>query len=370
MDWNRPGKLLRPNPDWEEDLFLTCVVGPVERARLKAYVEDVKQKKPRKPCYCQDGSPGVAPLMTLNNGRTIPSLGLGTFIGYDYQGVPLPITTYDTRRAVETAIDAGYRLFDTAYKYKNEDQVGQAIKNKIAEGVIRRSDVFVITKLSNNCHGEDAVIPALRRSLQLLELDYVDLYLIHWPVGLRKDGSYDETDYLDTWKGMIEARARGLTKSIGVSNFNQHQIDRIISLSKMKPAAVQIEVNLNIQQHSLIAFCHSHDIAVIAYTPFGSLFHRRAAYGAPPPRTDTPVLRRIADKHHKTVPQIVLRYLVELGVIPIPKSVTPKNIEMNIEVFDFKLTREEKDVLRDFERNYRTRNIKFWKDSPHYPFEK
>ncbi|PZC73639.1 hypothetical protein B5X24_HaOG209013 [Helicoverpa armigera] len=169
---------------------------------------------------------------------------------------------------------------------------------------------------------------------------------------------------------MVEAKTLGLAKSIGVSNFNQQQIDRILEHGLEKPTVLQVEINLNLQQPELLAYCARQDIRVMGYTPFGSLFYSKAQPGAPPPRVDDPALVEIAKRHNKTVPQIALRYLVELGVIPIPKSLTKSRIEQNHQVFDFQLTEQEKETLKAFDRNYRTIPQLKWLDHPYYPFEK
>uniref|UniRef100_A0A2A4JAY8 NADP-dependent oxidoreductase domain-containing protein n=1 Tax=Heliothis virescens TaxID=7102 RepID=A0A2A4JAY8_HELVI len=262
----------------------------------------------------------------------MPALALGTWLGNNTKP-----GASEVEQAVSWAIDAGYRHVDTAFAYRIEDQVGRAIARKIAEGV-KREDLFITTKLWNSEHAREAVVPALRQSLSNLRLQYVDLYLIHWPVGQFLNQTYDYTDYLDTWRGMMDAKSLGLARSIGVSNFNQQQIDRILEHGLEKPTVLQVEINLNLQQPDLLAYCARQDIRVMGYTPFGSLFYSKAQPGAPPPRVDDPALVEIASNHNKTVPQIALRYLVELGVIPIPKSLTKSRIEQNHLVFDFQLT--------------------------------
>nr|XP_021196069.2 aldo-keto reductase AKR2E4 isoform X1 [Helicoverpa armigera] len=369
-DYNRTKQILRPNPDWEEDLVQTVVITPEMEARIKSYNQVRGKKKPKPDCCCQEAvsKPGVAPLIELNDGHTIPSLGLGTWLGFTKEGTTAPVTDDSVQKAVELAIDVGYRHIDTAAIYSTEEQVGAAIKKKIAEGVVAREDLFITSKLWNDRHAPEAVVPALRESLARLQLDYLDLYLIHWPVGQFENGTFDATDYAETWKGMIDAKNRGLVKSIGVSNFNITQLQRLLSMTPVKPAVLQVEVNFNLQQSQLIEFCKMQNIAVVGYTPFGSLFHSKAAPDAPPPRTDEQALLRIADKYHKSVAQVALRYLIELGVIPIPKSVTPKRIRDNIEVFDFQLKRQEREVMKTYDRNYRTIAVTMWKESPYYPF--
>ncbi|KAL0809883.1 hypothetical protein ABMA28_011362 [Loxostege sticticalis] len=315
-------------------------------------------------------SSGVAPKIKLNDGREIPALGIGTWLGFTKDGGRVEAKSNDVENAVSWAIDAGYRHIDTARIYNTEDQVGRAVNKKIADGVVKREDLFITTKLWNDRHAKDAVVPALRESLKTLNLDYVDLYLIHWPVAEFSNHTLDNTDYVETWQGMVEAKNLGLAKSIGVSNFNKVQIDRLLALTKVSPSVLQVEINLNLQQPDLLAYCKQKNIAVTGYTPFGSLFHSKARDDAPPPRVDDPALVAMAAKYNKTVPQLALRYEVELGVIPIPKSTTKERIEQNIDVFDFSLTEEEKSKLRSYDTGYRVIPVKHWANSPYYPFEK
>ncbi|CAG4949229.1 unnamed protein product [Parnassius apollo] len=312
---------------------------------------------------------GTVPTFKLNDGRDMPGFGLGTSLGLKKDN-NRDLKKNEIENAVKWAIDAGYKHIDTAFVYDTEDKVGSAINKKVAEGVVKREDLFVTTKLWNDAHARDAVVPTLRKSLENLNLDYVDLYLIHWPIAQYRNGTFYDVDYLETWEGMIEAKKLGLAKSIGVSNFNQQMLERLISKSSVKPAVLQVEINLNVQQPELREYCRQQNIVVTAYTPFGSIFPNKARSDAPPPRVDDPTLVQIANKYNKTVPQIVLRYLVELNVIPIPKTVTKSRVEQNIDIFDFELTREEKDLFRGYDKNYRTIDYKAAIDSPYYPFEK
>ncbi|XP_028177949.1 aldo-keto reductase AKR2E4-like [Ostrinia furnacalis] len=309
-----------------------------------------------------------APKLKLRDGREIPSLALGTWLGNNTQGRIEPHST-EVEDAVSAAIDLGYRHIDTAYAYKVEDQVGRAVNKKIAAGV-KREELFITTKLWNDRHAREAVVPALRESLDQLKLDYVDLYLIHWPVGQFGNQSYDYTDYVDTWRGMLEAKALGLARSVGVSNFNQQQIDRLAAAGLELPAVLQVEINLNLQQPSLLAYCRDHHIVVMGYTPFGSLFPSKAREDAPPPRVDDPALVGMGEKYNKTVTQIIVRYLLDLGIIPIPKALKPAHIAQNFAVFDFSLSQEDRDWLKTYDKGYRTIPQLKWLDHPYYPFEK
>ncbi|XP_053621496.1 aldo-keto reductase AKR2E4-like [Plodia interpunctella] len=306
----------------------------------------------------------TVPKLKLLDGHEIPAFALGTWLGNNTKPAG-----HEVEDAVSWAIDAGYRHIDTAFAYRIEDQVGRAVAKKVTEGV-RREDLFITTKLWNENHARDQVVPALRESLKNLNLSYVDLYLIHWPVGQFSNRTFDYTDYVETWRGMIEAKQLGLARSIGVSNFNQRQIDRLLEQGLQAPAVLQVEINLNLQQPSLLSYCKEKGIVLMGYTPFGSLFPSKARADAPPPRVDDPKLLDIANKYNKTVPQITLRYLVELGIIPIPKSLTKTRIEQNIAVFDFSLAQDERDLLRSYDKGYRTIPQLKWLDHPYYPFEK
>ncbi|XP_045457612.1 aldo-keto reductase AKR2E4-like [Melitaea cinxia] len=310
---------------------------------------------------CDEFDGGKAPRIVLNDGNKIPAMGLGTFLGFDEHGVK-KVGERESELPATWALNSGYRLFDTAPIYRNEDQIGLAVRNS----GIPRDKVFIVTKLDT--HEQRTVIPALKRSLKRLNMSYVDLFLIHFPIAFKPDSDeYDVVDYLDTWKGMEEAKRLGLTKSIGVCNFNMSQLVRLMANSEIKPAVLQVELNLNLAQNQLLNFARNHNITVMAYKPFGSLFSSSSE--APPPRTNDPILESLGKKYGKTAPQITIRYLIQRGVIPIPKSVHKERIEKNIDVFDFELTSDEMDTLDKFNKNYRTVWPSFWQDHPYYPFE-
>ncbi|XP_050359246.1 aldo-keto reductase AKR2E4-like [Nymphalis io] len=313
---------------------------------------------------------GVAPKIKLNDGNSMPAFGLGTWLGFDGKGGVHKVTSDSVEKAVEAAIDIGYRHIDTAYIYFTEEQVGKAVNKKIKNGDVKREDVFITTKLWNDKHARQDVVPSLRESLAKLNLEYVDLYLVHWPISTYSNNTVNEIDYVETWQGMVEAKKLGLARSIGVCNFNVQQLERLINSSDVAPAVLQVEVNLNLQQEQLRQFSRDHGIAVMGYTPFGSLFPSKATSNSPPPRVDDPELVKLANRHGKTVPQIVLRYLFELGVVPIPKTVKKERLMENVDIFDFELQAEDKDLLKSFDRNYRTIDLRsFWATSKFYPFE-
>ncbi|CAH4031958.1 aldo-keto reductase AKR2E4-like [Pieris brassicae] len=310
-------------------------------------------------CFILYAHGAVIPKYKINDGFSIPAIALGTWLGNNTKP-----SADDVEQAVTWAIESGYTHVDTAWIYNVEQQVGRALKK------FKREDVFITTKLWNDKHARSSVIPALRQSLDNLQTTYVDLYLIHWPVGQFQNGSYDSTDYLETWRGLIDAKNAGLTRSIGVSNFNQQMIDRILENGLEKPVALQVELNLNLQQPALLSYCKEKNITVMAYTPFGSIFPWKAKETSPPPRVDDPAMIAMATRYNKTVPQVVLRYLVELGVVPLPKSLTKSRIEQNIDIFDFSLSEEDKQLLKSYDKNYRTIPQYKWRDHPFYPFER
>ncbi|KAJ9598308.1 hypothetical protein L9F63_010986, partial [Diploptera punctata] len=296
----------------------------------------------------------MVPTIKLNSNHNFPVLGLGTYTA-DHIG--------EVERVVKDAIDVGYRHFDTAWYYKNEKEVGAAIRAKIAEGVIKREDVFVTTKLWSSHHRPDMVVDTCKRSLANLGLEYVDLYLIHWPFafkegddGVPKDDKdkviFSKVDYVDTWKAMENCVDIGLTKSIGLSNFNSEQIKRVLKVAKIKPAVNQIECHPYFTQTKLITFCKERGIVCTGYSPFGgptsiAPLHKGEA---PEPLKDSKI-KEIGDKYGKSVAQIILRYLIQHGVAPIPKSSNKERLASNINIFDFELSAKDMAYSEEFQRN-------------------
>lgn len=246
------------------------------------------------------------PDVTLNNDVPMPQLGFGVF------QVPDP----ETEPAVATAIDLGYRSIDTAWIYGNEEGTGRAVK---ACGV-PRDELFVTTKLWNADHGYDSTLRAFDASLGRLGLDYVDLYLIHWPVP-------DRDRYLDTWRAFERLLADGRLRAIGVSNFLPEHLTRLFDEAGVVPAVNQIELHPYLQQAELRAFHAEHGIVTEGWSPLGQ------GKGL----LDDPALAPIAAKHDKTPAQVVLRWQLQLGNVVIPKSVTPTRIAENLDVFGFEL---------------------------------
>ena len=263
------------------------------------------------------------PSLALNSGHRMPQLGYGVF------KVPLE----ETRTAVGSALEAGYRSIDTAAMYGNEEGVGRAI----AESGIAREELFVTTKLNNDSHGFDQAREAFARSREKLGLDYVDLYLIHWPLPAGDR-------YVETWKALIALRDEGVVRSIGVSNFEPAHLERIMDETGVIPAVNQIELHPYLAQDALREFHTTHEIVTEAWSPIargGELLHDQ-------------VITSLADKYGKTPAQIVIRWHLELGNVVIPKSVTPARIVENIDVFDIELDSEDVEAISSLSRGHRT----------------
>ncbi|KAJ0169775.1 hypothetical protein K1T71_014381 [Dendrolimus kikuchii] len=281
-------------------------------------------------------------IVKFNNGRTIPAFGLGT-----WKSKPGEVT-----QAVKDAIDIGYRHIDCAFVYGNEKEVGEAITAKIKEGVVKRqviclSDLFLTSKLWNTFHRPDLVREALQKSLSNLNVEYLDLYLIHWPQAYKEDGeifptdssgkiAFSDVDYVDTWKALELLVGEGLVRSIGVSNFNSKQLSRILEVATIKPVTNQV----------------SYDGRTINYYNLRSPDRPWAKPGEPLLMED-PKLKAIADRLGKTVAQILIRYQLDRGNVVIPKSVTKSRIASNFDVFDFKLSKEDVDLIDSFDCNGR-----------------
>ncbi|CAJ0589767.1 unnamed protein product [Cylicocyclus nassatus] len=311
----------------------------------------------------------------LSSGGSMPILGLGTWLSENEE----ELTT-----ALKAALDGGYRLIDTAFIYHNEAVIGKVLQEYFKNGKLKRSDIFITTKLPFTAHAPEDVARCFQMQLDALQLDYVDLYLIHCPVPVeRKKDSfeiafvddmqvYSTVDHLDTWRAMEKLYDAGKAKALGLSNFNAKQIQRIYDNVRIKPANLQVECHLYWPQNELYEFCKAHNISFTAYAPLGSRAHKNwnpnLKWGECDPLTD-PTVKELAEKHHKTPAQILLRFLIERGMAVIPKSVKPKRVKENSDVFDFSLSEEEMQKLTSIK--IRTR-IFVWDlaiGHPFYPFD-
>jgi 2,5-diketo-D-gluconate reductase A len=259
------------------------------------------------------------PAITLNDGKTIPQLGFGVW----------QVPNGAVAEAVQTAIEAGYRSIDTAQGYGNEAGVGKAI----AESGVPREELFITSKLRTRDQGYDSTLKSLMGTLDRMGLDYLDLFLIHWPVP-----AHDR--YSDTWKAFVQLQRDGRIRSIGVSNFLPEYLNRIIGDTGVTPAINQIEVHPEFQQLDVRAFHDQHDIAIESYSPLGS------GSGI----LDNAVIGGIAKKHGKSPAQAILRWHLQQGLIVIPKSVHAERIKANIDVFDFELDEDDMAAIGKLDR--------------------
>ncbi|WP_175988090.1 aldo/keto reductase [Bacillus sp. Marseille-Q1617] len=257
---------------------------------------------------------------TLHNGIEIPYVGLGVFQMKDPR---------ETVEAVKSAIETGYLSVDTAAVYENEESVGQGVKESSA----RREDLFITSKVWNSDQGYDTTLKAFETSLKKLDMDYMDLYLIHWPV---------EGKYKDTWKALERLYSEGLVKSIGVSNFHQHHLEDLMSSSNEKPVINQIECHPRLNQEKLRAYCQDENIAVEAWSPI--------AQGRV---LDETILKQIAEKHGKSAAQVILRWHLQNDVVIIPKSVHSNRIKENADLFNFELSTDEMNQINDLNQDER-----------------
>ncbi|OOC62667.1 aldo/keto reductase [Paenibacillus ihbetae] len=259
--------------------------------------------------------------VTLNNGVKMPQLGFGVF----------QVGNQETAEAVSTALKIGYTSIDTAMIYKNEEGVREAIKNE------DREKLFITTKVWNTDHGYEKTLAAFEGSLERLGLDYIDLYLIHWPAPM-----YDE--YIDTYKALEKLYKDGRVKAIGVCNFEIEHLERLLAETEILPVLNQVECHPYLAQNELKAFCREHNIYVEAWSPLergGNVLKDQT-------------ITKIAEKYGKSPAQVVLRWHLQNHTIVIPKTVTPSRMEENIQVFDFELSHEDMEAINQLDSGRRT----------------
>ncbi|KAE9531547.1 hypothetical protein AGLY_010753 [Aphis glycines] len=312
----------------------------------------------------------------LQSGGRMPAIGYGTFLA----------TGLELEKSLNIALETGYRFIDTAIGYNNEPIIGKVLNEWISAGKVTRNELFILTKLP--CYGNrpEDVDKFIKQSLHDLQLDYIDMYLVHLPIGLFKNGKseYSEmeldksTDHLKIWKKMEEQVHNGRTKSIGLSNFNIKQTQRIIDNCKIRPDSLQNENHLYFQSPEVVEFCKHNGIILISYSSLGMKAFREAAglswnNKQLPEMLENDVLVKIAKKHSKTPAQVLLRFINQKGISVIPKSTCPRRIMENFQIFDFKLNTEDMDALRNQDdgeagRIVRFQMIKNIEDHPEYPF--
>ncbi|KAJ8936800.1 hypothetical protein NQ318_021942 [Aromia moschata] len=302
----------------------------------------------------------------MPGGAKMPAIGLGTGGLRDESTV---------EAALNAAFDAGYRHFDTANMYQNEAFIGRVFKKWFSSGKAKRDDIFITTKLPFNGLHQDRVKMFMKQSLENLQLDYVDLYLIHFPIGFKyEEGPFllskkevdDNIDHIAVWKKMEEQVDAGRTKAIGLSNFNQRQIERIMKTARIKPSCLQIELHVHLLQKDLVKYCHDNGMVVVAYSPLLAPGFTGEKRSIPPPMENATV-KKIAAKYNKTDAQILLRYLVQKKIVPIPKSSNPVRMKENIEIFDFNIESADIKSLDDLEAGEMARLRKFDHFGPGIP---
>lgn len=258
--------------------------------------------------------------ITLINGKTIPVIGFGTWQAPNGQV---------TSDAVKTALTAGYRHVDGAAVYGNETFVGKALTEFVSESGVKREELFVTSKVWNTERGYDRTIAAFHKTLKDLNQEYLDLYLIHWPASVSQFENWEELN-AETWRALETLYAEGLVKAIGVSNFYVSHLESLLQHAKVQPMVNQIEIHPGQTQAEVVEFCRRHQIAVEAWSPLGT--------GRLLQNKD---LADIAARYHKSVAQLCIRWSLQNGLIPLPKSVTPERIIQNFDIFDFEISPED-----------------------------
>ncbi|MCP9769452.1 aldo/keto reductase [Lacihabitans sp. LS3-19] len=299
--------------------------------------------------------------LRYTNGDQMPILGLGTWKS-------APGEVYE---AVRTAIKIGYRHFDCAHLYGNEPEIGDALADAMKDGEVKREDLWITSKLWNNRHRLEQVEPAIKLTLKNLRLDYLDLYLIHWPIALKDDVNFptnademvslSQTPLSETWQGMINVKAQGLTKHIGTSNFSIKKIKDITAKTGEKPEMNQVEMHPFLQQNTLKEFCDVEGIFMTGYSPLGSADRpaNRIVEGEPK-LFENEILKTLAERKKCSTAQIMLAWAVNRGTSVIPKSVRAERLKENLEAADIELSVTERSLLASVNLDYRYIKGDFW----------
>ncbi|KAI5785888.1 D-xylose reductase [Geopyxis carbonaria] len=307
----------------------------------------------------------ATPTIKLNDGREMPQVGFGLW----------KVPTETAAETVYNAIKTGYRLFDGAFDYGNEKECGQGVKRAIDEGIVKREDLFIVSKLWNTFHEKERVEPICRQQLEWWGLEYFDLFLIHFPVALEYvdpaksypsgwntlDGAVKQAraPIQETWHAMESLVDTGLTKSIGVSNFQGALLMDLLRYARIRPATLQIEHHPYLTQPRLVELAGAEGIAITAYSSFGPQSFVELDWDKAkdcPRLFDHETVKAIADKHGKTPAQILLRWATQRGIAVIPKSNSQGRLQQNLEVCDFDMTEEEVKSISDLDRGLRFNN--------------
>ncbi|KAL6743202.1 hypothetical protein Aduo_016276 [Ancylostoma duodenale] len=311
----------------------------------------------------------------LSTGGCMPVLGYGTWLSTD-EG--------ELTAALKTALDSGYRLIDTAFVYQNEAVIGKVLQEYFKSGKLKREDIFITSKLPLTAHAPEDVEKCLNMQLKALQIDYLDLYLVHCPLPFQKENDTFapafvngmqvplKIDHVDTWHAMEKMYDAGKCKALGLSNFNAKQVQNVYDHARIKPANLQVECHLYWPQTELYELCKKLNISFTAYGPLGSpgrkAFNPNMQWPEGNPLTD-PEVEELAAKHNKTPAQILLRHLIQRGMAVIPKSVRPERVKENLAVFDFTLSQDEMNKLDSVKTRMRLFLFDFAIGHPFYPFE-
>ncbi|KAM9172732.1 aldo-keto reductase family 1 member C3-like [Pangshura tecta] len=310
----------------------------------------------------------------MNDGNRIPALGFGTYS-------PDAVQKSRCEAATKVAIEVGFRHIDGAFIYGIEEEVGRAVHEKIADGTVKREDIFYTGKLWSTFHRPELVRSCLEQSLKKLQFDYLDLFIIHSPMSLKpgtdtwpKDENgkfiFDVVDLRQTWEAMEACKDAGLVKSIGVSNFNIRQLEMILNKPglKYKPVLNQVECHPYLNQRKLLAFCKSKDILLEAYCALGSQRDKNWTDLSTPVLLEDPVLGAVAKKYNRSPTLIALRYQLQRGIVVLFKTFTRKRIEENFQVFDFQLSEEDMKTIDGMNNNCSYVCLEKFLGHPQFPF--
>ena len=307
--------------------------------------------------------------LKFSNGDEMPAIGLGTWKSEKGK----------VEEAVKIALKEGYRHIDCAATYGNEAEIGNAFSAVFSEGKIKREEVWVTSKLWNDSHEKEHVIPALKQTLKDLQLDYLDIYLIHWPVAFKhgvsfpsKDEDYlslDEVPIIETWNELLKAKEQGLIKHVGVSNFSEKKLNALMSETTTPPEMNQVELHPFLQQHQLLQFCKENRINLTAYSPLGSGDRTKEMKAENEPSLlEEPEIMRIAKKHNVAPAQVLIKWAVSRGTAVIPKSTTKKHIISNLESQHLQLDEQDLKDIAELDRHFRYVTGEFFV-TPGNPYE-